>query len=91
MLLKCIYLIIEIIVTLIGVLFMLPLTLWRIPTFIKLYRYHNDKKLFFNLLKKMYKQLFIDIILLPLKLIVIIVAPVSYYKYVKDTSFNYGP
>jgi len=70
---------------------MLPLTLWRFPTFIILYKFHNNKKYFFTILFKMYAQLLKDVITFPLKIIAILAAPKMYYQYVKKTSFNYGP
>lgn len=69
---------------------MLPLTLWRMPTFIILYKFHNSKYFFFKILFKVYKQLFFDIITLPIKLILIIIAPISYVKFIYHSSFKYG-
>jgi len=39
----------------------------------------------------MYKQLLIDIFTLPLKILVLIIAPLSYVSYIFKTSFRYGP
>jgi len=89
--LKFVYLVVEIIVSLIGFLFLLPLTLWRLPTFIKIYSHHNDKNYFFTILFSMYKQMFNDLKYLPLKILSILIAPITYLKYVKLTAYKYGP
>jgi hypothetical protein len=91
MIIRFIYLVIESILTLIGVLFLFPLTLWRIPTFIKLIYYYKAKKFFFPILFKVYKQMYKDLIFLPVKIICILLAPRAYIMYIKNTSFKYGP
>ena len=91
MIMRLIFLIIEIILTVIGVVILLPLTLWRIPTFLKIFWYHRSKKFFFPILKKIYVQMFNDIITLPLKVISFIFAPKMFIDFVLKTSFRYGP
>jgi len=86
-----IYLTIELIISIIGVVFMMPLTLWRLPTFIKLLLVKKSKKYFFPILFKVYKQILYDIMIFPLKVVGLIINPKMYYQYVKNTSFNYGP
>lgn len=82
---------IEVIVSLFGILFMLPLTLWRVPTFFILLKTHKfNKKFFFPILFKMYKQLFLDIWYLPLKLISIILFPRTTFQFVGQTCFRYS-
>ena len=88
--LRLVYLILEIIISLVGFLFLLPLTLWRLPTFIKIYSFHKNKSYFFKILFSMYKQMWKDLKYLPLKMIAIIIAPLAYLKYIRATSFEYG-
>lgn len=91
MIIRFIYLVIEAILTLIGVLFLFPLTLWRIPTFVKLFLYHKSRKFFFPILSRIYVQMARDVITLPLKIICALLAPRMYLSYVFKTSFKYGP
>jgi len=88
---KLVFIVLQALLTLIGLVFMVPLTLWRLPTFIILYRFHKDKYMFFSILFPVYRQMLIDIFALPLKVIVLIVSPLSYIKYIYHTSFQYGP
>lgn len=82
---------VEIILTVIGFVFLLPLTLWRLPTFIKLYAFHRSKKFFFPILFKMYRQMVVDIMTLPVKLVSLVMAPRMFINFVRNTSFRYGP
>jgi hypothetical protein len=91
MVIRFIYLIIETILTLIGLVFLLPLTLWRIPTFMKLFLYHKARKYFFPILLKTYYQMVIDVITIPLKLLAFLIAPRMYLSFLLKTSFKYGP
>lgn len=91
MILRLIYLIIELILSVIGALFLFPLTLWRIPTFVKLFNFHRSRKFFFPILIRVYKQMLADIITLPLKIIALLIAPRMYLSFIFKTSFKYGP
>ena len=91
MAIRLVFLIIEVILTLIGVLILFPLTLWRIPTFIKLFSYHKSRKFFFPILKRIYIQMFHDVITLPIKIITFLLAPRAYIMFIIKTSFKYGP
>jgi hypothetical protein len=88
---RLVLLIIEAILTLIGVLILFPLTFWRIPTFIKLFAYHKDRKFFFPILKKIYIQMVRDVLTLPIKIITFLLAPRAYILYIIKTAFQYGP
>lgn len=91
MIIRLIYLIIEIILSIIGALFLFPLTLWRIPTFVKLFNFHRARKFFFPILLRVYKQMFVDVIMLPLKIVAMLIAPKMYLSFILKTSFKYGP
>lgn len=90
MAIRLVFLVIEAILTLIGVLILFPLTLWRIPTFIKLFSYHQSRKFFFPILKSIYIQMVQDVITLPIKIITCLLAPRAYIMYIAKTSFKYG-
>lgn len=91
MIMRLFYLIIEIMLTIFGIAILLPLTLWRIPTFVKIFSYHRSKKYFFPILKKIYVQMFYDIITLPLKIGTFIMAPKMFIDFTFKTAFRYGP
>jgi hypothetical protein len=88
---RLVFLVIEGILTLIGLLILFPLTLWRIPTVIKLSSYHRSRKFFFPILKRIYVQMVRDVLTLPIKIIVFLLAPRAYIMYIINTSFEYGP
>lgn len=69
----------------------MPLTLWRIPTFIILYSHHKDRKLFFSILGSIYEQMLKDLFFIPLKLLTLLIAPRMASVFIYKTSFKYGP
>ena len=69
----------------------MPLTLWRIPTFLMLYSHHRDRTLFFSILGKIYKQMLRDLLLVPLKIIALLIAPRMTAVFIYRSSFRYGP
>jgi len=79
-----------VIVSLFGLLVLAPLTLWRLPTFIIVYRIHNSKRYFFKILLEVYKLMLYDIITSPLHIVSFILSPVGYLKFRKATIFKYG-
>ncbi len=82
---------IELIVSVIGVVFMLPLTLWRLPTFIKLYAFHNKKYLFFKILFSVYEQMLRDVLMVPVQVVSLLTAPKMFFYFIRNTAFQYGP
>lgn len=78
------------IISLIGVLVLAPLTLWRLPTFIIVYRVHNSRRYFFNVLFEVYKLMALDLVYLVFHAIGLLLAPVSYLRFRKETMFKYG-
>lgn len=83
--------IIEIIVSIIGFVFMLPLTLWRLPTFLKLFLFHKKKSLFFKILFAVYSQMARDVVMLPVHLFCLVTAPKMFVSFIKRTGYQYGP
>ena len=82
--------VIELIVTLIGIVILMPLTLWRMPTFLILFRSHGyKKKMFFSILFPMYKQMFKDVITIPIKIIALIIFPRASVSFYFKTAFRY--
>jgi hypothetical protein len=69
---------------------MVPLTLWRFPTFVILYKFHNNKIYFFKILFCVYKQLVQDILHLLPRILAFIIAPKQYIQFIVNTSFKYG-
>lgn len=85
-----IYFAIEMIITFIGVVFLLPLTLWRMPTFLILFKTHKyNKNYFFNILFKMYKQMAKDLISIFVKIPTIILFPRASLAFFIKTTFRY--
>lgn len=81
---------IEIIITLFGVIVLLPLTLWRMPTFLILFRTHKySKRYFFKILFPMYKQMGIDVLSLFIRVPVFLMFPRAYLTFHYKTSFKY--
>ena len=84
-------LIVELILTLVGVFLMTPLTLWRLPTFLILFKKHEfARKMFFSILLKIYKRMVFDIIELPVKSFSFIISPRHMLKFYKNTILRYG-
>jgi hypothetical protein len=55
--------VVEVVVMLIAVPMMVPLTLWRMPTFFVLFKIHGwKKKYFFSIIFLLYTQLLFDVI-----------------------------
>jgi hypothetical protein len=75
---------------LIGVLVLAPLTLWRLPTFILVYRIHNSRKLFFPILLTIYKLMAVDILVLAPNILACLWSPICYVKFRLKMSFKYG-
>lgn len=82
--------VIEIIITLFGIVVLLPLTLWRMPTFVILFRIHKyKKKMFFKILFTMYAQMLRDIFQLFIKIPTFILFPRAYLSFRSKTAFRY--
>ena len=84
------YFVIEVIVSLFGLLVLAPLTLWRLPTFIIVYKIHNSKRYFFKVLFQVYKLMVYDFVFIFVHAIGFVLAPMSYLRFRKATIFRYG-
>jgi hypothetical protein len=68
----------------------MPLTLWRMPTFLILFKTHEFKKsMFFKILFPMYKQMLLDLLFLFARLCAILIFPRAYLTFCYKTSFRY--
>jgi hypothetical protein len=69
---------------------LLPLTLWRLPTFIILYKINNKKKYFFPIIGKIYIQMILDLIGLLPNTIIFLLSPIVFIKFRVKTAFRYA-
>lgn len=82
---------IELIVSLFGLLVLTPLTLWRLPTFLIVFKtHHYSKRLFFKVLFTIYKLMAFDAMVCLPYLVAFIVSPVTFVRFRYGTMFRYG-
>lgn len=84
------FFIIEIILDLFGLLMLVPLTLWRLPTFILVYRVHRSQRLFFKIIYQVYQLMLFDIVMILPNLLGFLMSPISYVRFKLKTMFRYG-
>ena len=73
-----------------GVVVLLPLTLWRLPTFIILFKIHNyQKRFFFKILFPLYKQMGIDLLSIFVRIPTLLMFPRAYLTFCYKTCFKY--
>ncbi len=77
-------------ISLFGLLVMAPLTLWRLPTFIIVFKIHRSKRFFFKVLFTVYKLMLYDILTFVFHIFALLVSPISYCKFRYGTAFKYG-
>lgn len=85
------FFIIQLIIGLFGLLILAPLTLWRLPTFIIVFKTHKySKRFFFKILFQVYKLMCYDLVFLIVNVLGFVMAPVSFVKFKRVTMFRYG-
>ena len=85
------FFIIEIVVSLFGFFFMLPLTLWRMPTFFIIFRTHHfTKRYFFPILFTLYKQMLFDILYLLFRVVFFIISPITSIRFYIQNLLRYS-
>lgn len=85
------FLLLETLIGIFAVLFMVPLTLWRLPTFIILIKKHNfSKKMLFPVLFKCYKIMLLDLLRTPIKLLTFLICPRLFVSFTLKNAFKYG-
>ena len=70
----------------------MPLTLWRLPTFVILLKLHEYKKrYFFPILGKVYVQMFLDLCQIFVKILALLLFPRATLDFYRQTAFRYHP
>lgn len=84
------YLLVNVILTVFGLAVMLPLTLWRMPTFLILWKAEKwKKKQFFPLLFQIYKRMFFDLLESPVRTISFVLFPRHMVRFYRNTALRY--
>jgi hypothetical protein len=83
------YFLVAIIVSILGFIILVPLTLWRLPTFVIIYRIQNTRRLFFTIIVKIYQIMLQDILFIFVNLIAFLLTPIGFIKFKINTAFRY--
>lgn len=84
-----IFFLIAIIISILGFIILVPLTLWRLPTFVIIYRIQNTRRLFFTIIVKIYKIMLQDLFLIFINLFAFLLTPIGFIKFKINTAFRY--